>query len=144
MRLKAINSSKIQSKIVTEINSARAANFGTEMKKRYGDSSKMLVFQGREADKPYRQSKTTAIATYYGFQRRSIFSTEGSSGFLETFLGFSPKELGASVNGRVDCKSDVHGAEGHLQNVCNISSSGVLSRNASQGLCAQESWRMDQ
>ena len=38
--------------------------------------------KGKGAEKRYRLQKTTAVATYYGFERRSIFSTDGSFGFL--------------------------------------------------------------
>ena len=64
----------------------------TESKFRYGEEiryegSKTLrrglrhacVSRKKEAAKRYRQWKTTAVAKYYGFGRRSIFSTERSS-----------------------------------------------------------------
>ena len=58
--------------IVWRVNSVQAVKFGTEIRKRYGDCSEMLVFPRKRTEKRYGQSKTTAVAKYYGFQRRSI------------------------------------------------------------------------
>ena len=67
-------------KRVRRVNSVRAVNVGTAIRKRYGDCSEMLVFPRKRTEKRYGKSKTMAVAKYYGFERRTIFSTEGSFG----------------------------------------------------------------
>ena len=47
-------------KIVRRVNSAQAVKFGTEMRKRYGDCSEMLVFLGK------RSKETVRIIKNYG------------------------------------------------------------------------------
>ena len=40
----------------------------------------MLVFRGKGGRKTVQKVKTTAVAKHYGFERHTIFSTEGSFG----------------------------------------------------------------
>ena len=55
--------------------------FSTDLTKRYGEGSEMLAFLVKRGRKMVQKVKTTAVAKYYGFERRTIFSTEGSFGF---------------------------------------------------------------
>ena len=75
-------------KIVRRANSLRGEKNATAIAKRYGECSEVLVFLGKRGRKTVRIVKTTAVAKYYGFGRRTIFSTEGSFGkvFLEGAL----------------------------------------------------------
>ena len=54
--------------------------FGKDVAKRYGEVSEMLVFLGKRGRKTVQKVKSTAVAKYYGFERRTLFSTEGSFG----------------------------------------------------------------
>ena len=72
-------------RIVRRASSQRREKFGTEAAKRYGECSEVLVFPGKRGRKAVQIVKTTAVAKYYGFGRRTIFSTEGSFG--NTILG---------------------------------------------------------
>ena len=55
--------------------------FGTEVAKRYGECSEVLVFLGeKRGRKTVRIVKTTAVAKCYGFGRRTSFSTEVGGG----------------------------------------------------------------
>ena len=52
--------------------------FGTEIRKRYGDSSEMVAFPRKRSRQTVRRIKTAAIAKYYGFQCRSILVRKGA------------------------------------------------------------------
>ena len=67
-------------KIVRRENSLRREKNATATAQRYGECSEVLVFLGKIGRKTVRIVKTTAVAKYYGFGRRTIFSTEGSFG----------------------------------------------------------------
>ena len=64
---------------VWRVNSVREENVAMAVAKHYGKCSEVLVFL-KKAGKGYRCQDTTAVAKYYGFERRRIFSTEGSFG----------------------------------------------------------------
>ena len=68
-------------KMVRRANSLRGEKNATAIAKRYGECSEVLVFLGKRGRKTVRMLKTTAVAKYYGTERRTIFSTEGSFGF---------------------------------------------------------------
>ena len=53
-----------------------------DVAKRYGEGSEVLVFPGKRRQENGIRilKKCTAVAKYYGFERRTIFSTEGSFG----------------------------------------------------------------
>ena len=64
------------------------SKFTTAREKRYGNSKTLrrvlrsaFSFLGKRGRKTVRIVKTTAVAKYYGFGRRTIFSTEGSFGW---------------------------------------------------------------
>ena len=46
-------------------------------------AQKCLFFSGKEAARRHIWQKTMAVAKCYGFERRTIFSTSGSFGFLQ-------------------------------------------------------------
>ena len=60
---------------------SKESKFGTGSKIRYGDKKTLrrllrnACFPRKRTEKRYGESKTTAVAKYYGFQSRSIFST---------------------------------------------------------------------
>ena len=58
------------------MNFGTARKFGTDVAKRYGEGSEMLVVLGKRGKKTVQKAKTTAVAKYYGFERRTIFSTD--------------------------------------------------------------------
>ena len=67
--------------------------FSTDLGKRYGEGSEMLVFVGEKRQgKRYRKWKNYGRSTTCR-ERRTIFSTEGSFGF------------GTSLDGRQDCNA---------------------------------------
>ena len=52
----------------------------------------LVFFFGKRGRKTVRMVKTTAVAKYYGFGCRTIFSTEGSFGWAKDFpIGRSEK-----------------------------------------------------
>ena len=63
-------------KIVRRANSLRREKNATARAKR----SEVLAFLGERGRKTVQIVKTTAVAKYYGFGGRTIFSTEGSFG----------------------------------------------------------------
>ena len=65
-------------KMLRRVNLGTGSKFGTEASKRYGEGSEIAFLDFKEAGKRYRQRKTTAVANYYGFGRRSLFRIEGS------------------------------------------------------------------
>ena len=68
-------------KNTTESDSARALKSATTTAKRYRKCSKLLVFLGKRGRETVQIVKNYGgIAKHYGFERRSIFSTEGSFG----------------------------------------------------------------
>ena len=73
-----------------------ASKFGMGRKNRYGNSKNATeslrsacFCRERRHENGTESEKTTAVAKYYGFERRTIFSTEGSFGFFFVFLRFS-------------------------------------------------------
>ena len=65
----------------TESKVTTARKKATAIAKRHGECSEVLAFLGKRGRKTVRIVKTTAVAQYYGFGRRTIFSTEGSFGW---------------------------------------------------------------
>ena len=65
----------------TESQVSTGSKFATAVRKRYGECSEVLVFLRKKKQENGTDSKrTTAVAKYYGFGCRTIFSTEGSFG----------------------------------------------------------------
>ena len=70
-------------KIPRRVNFGMGRKFRTDAAKRYGEGSEMLLFLGKRGRKRCKQKVKDygGSKINYGFERRSIFSREGSFGW---------------------------------------------------------------
>ena len=86
-------------KNTTESEFSMRSKCTTAVSKQYRECSEMLVFPKKKKKETVQIVKSTAATKYYGFERRSIFSTEGSFGhssgdLLLTLAGTDVHPLG--------------------------------------------------
>ena len=78
---------------------------GTDVARRYGETSEIPHFSTQKRQENGLQGKTTAAAKYYGFRRRSIFSTEGAFGKA---LNFKNEKAAQRVSFGAGYPVDIH------------------------------------
>ena len=74
-------------KILRRVNFGMGRKFGTDAAKRYGEGSEMLnCFSRQKRQENGTESKNYGASKILRFERRTIFSTEGSFGLVSHYI----------------------------------------------------------